>query len=91
VRGAGSVTVALLAAVRVRGIAVLREHGTAQDESFEQGYDCISMQRYWSSLRYFVLRTLFVLADVMNEARLSHLPFWGPSEAIFFLIKRPSG
>jgi len=27
----------------------------------------------------------------MNEARLSHLPFWGPSEAIFFLIKRPSG
>jgi len=23
----------------------------------------------------------------MNEARLSHLPFWGPSEAI---IKRPS-
>jgi len=27
----------------------------------------------------------------MNEARLSHLPFWGPSEAVFFLIKRPSG
>jgi len=27
----------------------------------------------------------------MNEARLSHLPFWGPSEAAFFLIKRPSG
>ena len=27
----------------------------------------------------------------MNEARLSHLPFWGPSEAVLFLIKRPSG
>jgi len=27
----------------------------------------------------------------MNEARLSHLPFWGPSEAVFFLIKRPVG
>jgi len=27
----------------------------------------------------------------MNEARLSHFPFWGPSEAFFFLIKRPSG
>jgi len=27
----------------------------------------------------------------MNEARLSHLPLWGPSEAVFFLIKRPSG
>jgi len=23
---------------------------------------------------------------LMNEARLSHLPFWGPSEAFFFLI-----
>jgi len=22
----------------------------------------------------------------MNEARLSHLPFWGPSEGFFFLI-----
>jgi len=31
------------------------------------------------------------LAHTMNEARLSHLPFWGPSEAVFFLIKRPSG
>jgi len=28
---------------------------------------------------------------LMNEARLSHLPFWGPSEAVFFLIKRRSG
>jgi len=28
---------------------------------------------------------------VMDEARLSHLPFWGPSEAVVFLIKRPSG
>jgi len=27
----------------------------------------------------------------MNEARLSHLPLWGPSEAVVFLIKRPSG
>jgi len=27
----------------------------------------------------------------MNEAHLSHLPFWGPSEAVLFLIKRPSG
>ena len=27
----------------------------------------------------------------MNEARLSHLPFWGPSEAFFLIIKRPSG
>jgi len=27
----------------------------------------------------------------MNEARLSHLLFWGPSDAVFFLIKRPSG
>jgi len=32
-----------------------------------------------------------VLRDLINEARLSHLPFWGPSEAFFFLIKRPSG
>ena len=23
---------------------------------------------------------------LMNEARLSHLPFWGPSEAVLFLI-----
>jgi len=30
-------------------------------------------------------------ASRMNKAHLSHLPFWGPSEAIFFLIKRPSG
>ena len=29
--------------------------------------------------------------NAMNEARLSHLPFWGPSEAVLFLIKRPSG
>jgi len=29
--------------------------------------------------------------NTMNEARLSHLPFWGPSEAFYFLIKRPSG
>jgi len=27
----------------------------------------------------------------MNEARLSHLPFWGPSEAVLILINRPSG
>ena len=27
----------------------------------------------------------------MNEARLSHLPFWGPSEALLFLIESPSG
>ena len=27
----------------------------------------------------------------MNEARLSHLPFWGPSEAVFFLIKTSFG
>jgi len=26
------------------------------------GYGCISMQRYWSSLRYSFLRTLFLLA-----------------------------
>jgi len=30
-------------------------------------------------------------SHAMNEARLSHLPFWGPSEAVFVLIKRPSG
>jgi len=30
-------------------------------------------------------------AKRMNEARLSHLPFWGPSEVVLFLIKRPSG
>ena len=28
---------------------------------------------------------------LMNEARLSHLPFWGPSEAVLILLKRPSG
>jgi len=44
-----------------------------------------------------VYRGLIVGARVtrwpaMNEARLSHLPFWGPSEAFFFLlIQRPSG
>jgi len=27
----------------------------------------------------------------MNEARLSHLPFWGPNEAVLILFKRPSG
>jgi len=25
---------------------------------------------------------------IINEARLSHLPFWGPSEAVFVLLKR---
>jgi len=27
----------------------------------------------------------------MNEARLSHLPFWGPSEAFLLSINRFSG
>ena len=35
--------------------------------------------------------TLWWSALLMNEARLSHSPFWGPSEAVFFLIQRPSG
>jgi len=40
----------------------------------------------------FFFCSFFVgIFPAMNEARLSHLPFWGPSEAIFFLIKRPSG
>jgi len=26
----------------------------------------------------------------MNEARLSHLPFWGPGKVVFILMKRPS-
>ena len=30
-------------------------------------------------------------SPAMNEARLSHLPFGGPSEAVLFSIKRPSG
>jgi len=30
-------------------------------------------------------------ASAMNEARLSHLPFWGPSEGFFLIISRPSG
>ena len=30
-------------------------------------------------------------STLMNEARVSHLPFWGPSEAVLILIKRPSG
>jgi len=32
-----------------------------------------------------------VRVNPIQEARLSHLPFWGPSEAFLFLIKRPSG
>jgi len=34
---------------------------------------------------------IYIAYRCMNEARLSHLPFWGPSEAVLILIKRPSG
>jgi len=36
-------------------------------------------------------RRFCVSTRSMNEARLGHLPIWGPSYAFFFLIKRPSG
>jgi len=37
-------------------------------------YGCISMQRYWSSLRYSFLKTLFLLAaDYVVSQRLQHL------------------
>jgi len=36
-------------------------------------------------------RITFSAGVELYEARLSHLPFWGPSEAVLVLIKRPSG
>jgi len=37
-------------------------------------YGCISMQRYWSPLRYSFLRTLFLLAaDLRRHHPRSHL------------------
>ena len=41
----------------------------------------------WSSLIFetWVEYSVDVLGVLMNEARLSHLPFWGPSEGFFLL------
>jgi len=38
-------------------------------------YGCISMQRYWSSLRYSFLRTLFLLADRLRRRPTPARPF----------------
>jgi len=38
-----------------------------------------------------ILVYLAIYPPSMNEARLSHLPFWGPSEGFFLIIQRPSG
>ena len=40
---------------------------------------------------FLLLPVCIAHPSAMNEARLSHLPFWGPSEAVLILIKRPSG
>ena len=37
-------------------------------------YSCISMLRYWSSLRYSSLRTLFLLADELRRVGILGIP-----------------
>jgi len=61
------------------------EKGGADGAAPEEGEHIARRRRACSLSRVRVNRV------IMNEARLSHLPFWGPSEAGLILIKRPSG
>jgi len=67
----------------------MMENVTVAMTEFGLRYGCISMQRYWSSIRYSFLRTLFVLAaDIRPHPTPAH-PF--PVSSVVLVWPVPRG
>jgi len=65
--------------------------GTLQIQSERSGQPRLAQAPKRVLMMSFVVLIKRDLSSRMNEARLSHLPFWRPSEAVLLLIKRSSG